>query len=212
VIPVRREFWISVVVLLAGIVLLNYTATAEVRVPRDPLDLLPRVVDGREGYDRPIAARILETLAVTDHVSRVYRAPGRLPVDLYIGFYGSQRTGATYHSPRNCMPGSGWQFLESATVRVAGPDGRPVTVNDILIGKGTERLVTYYWYQDRGRVIADEYEARLMLVWDAATRHRTDGSLVRVIVRADGDIEAARREARAFTERLMPMLPEFLPN
>jgi EpsI family protein len=209
---VRREFWISVAVLLAGIVLLNYTATAEVRVPRDPLDLLPRAIDGREGHDRPIPTRILETLALTDHVSRLYRAPGRPPVDLYIGFYGSQRTGATYHSPRNCMPGSGWQFLESTTARVAGPDGRPVTVNDILIGKGTERLVTYYWYQDRGRVIADEYEARLMLVWDAATRHRTDGSLVRVIVRANGDIEAARQEARAFTERLMPMLPEFLPD
>jgi len=208
----RREFWISAAVLLGGIILLNFTATAEVQAPREPLELLPRHIDGRDGVDRPITERVLEKLALTDYVSRTYRAPDRPAVQLYIGFYASQRTGSTYHSPLNCMPGSGWQVLESTTTALTGPGGRPVHVNEILIGKGTRRLVTLYWYQDRGRVMASEYEARLMLVWDAATRSRTDGSLVRVIVQADDDLDAARRVAREFADRLMPLLPAYLPG
>lgn len=211
----RREFWISVALLVAGIALVRYTATAEVQVDRAPLASLPRAIGDMDGSDQPIAAQVLDKLALTDYVSRVYHAPDRRAVQLYIGFYASQRTGATYHSPRNCMPGSGWQILESGTARVPGPDGRPVTVNEMLIGKGTDRMVALYWYQDRGRVVASEYLAKVYLVWDAATRHRTDGSMVRVLVpaRDDGDdVAEARSEGRAFAARLMPLLPAFLPG
>jgi len=212
---VRREFWISVALLVAGFALVRYTATAEVEVARAPLATLPRAIDGLMGSDDPITPQVLEKLALTDYVSRSYQGDDRRSVQLYIGFYASQRTGATYHSPRNCMPGSGWQILESATSQVPGPDGRPATVNEMVIGKGTDRLIALYWYQDRGRVVANEYLAKIYLVWDAATRHRTDGSMVRVLVPAgidEGDMEAARREARAFAGALMPMLPAFIPG
>jgi EpsI family protein len=212
---VRREFWISVAVLAAGIFLVGHTATPEVRADRFALASLPRTIDGRYASDDPIAPRVLEKLGLTDYVSRSYLAPDLREVQLYIGYYASQRTGATYHSPRNCLPGSGWQILESGTARVPGPDGRPVTVNEMLIGKGTDRMVALYWYQDRGRVVASEYLAKVYLVWDAATRHRTDGSMVRVLVpaRDDGDdVAEARSEGRAFAARLMPLLPAFLPG
>jgi EpsI family protein len=214
-VAVRREFWISVAVLVVGILLVRYTATGEVEVDRAPLASLPRAIDGLEGGDVPIAPQVLEKLALTDYISRAYRADGRRAVQLYIGFYLSQRTGATYHSPRNCLPGSGWQILEAGTAQVPGPKGGPVTVNEMVIGKGTERMVAIYWYQDRGRVVANEYLAKIYLVWDAATRHRSDGSMVRVLVPTTAfrnDLDEAREEARAFTAALMPLLPAYLPG
>lgn len=211
----RREFWISVVLLVAGVLLVQYTATGEVQVDRAPLASLPRQIDGLEGSDVAIAPQVLEKLALTDYVERAYQADGRRAVQLYIGFYVSQRTGATYHSPRNCLPGSGWQILDTGTTRVPGPAGQPVTVNEMVIGKGTDRMVAIYWYQDRGRVVANEYLAKVYLVWDAGTRHRSDGSLVRVLVPATtegDDLAVAREEARAFTGALMPLLPAYLPS
>ena len=211
----RREFWISVAVLAAGIFLVGHTATPEVRADRFALASLPRTIDGRYASDDPIAPRVLEKLGLTDYVSRSYDAPDRREVQVYIGYYASQRTGATYHSPRNCLPGSGWQILESGTAPVKGPYGRPATVNQMLIGKGTDRFVALYWYQDRGRMVANEYLARLYLVWDAATRHRTDGALVRVLVPAhvgEDDVKAARKLAHEFAHDLMPLLPAYLPG
>ncbi len=208
----RKEFWISLVILVAGVFLIDYTSTAEVSVSRARFASFPKQILGMTSEGRPLSASVLRELGLTDYLSRQYVSKDRLSANLYIGFYESQRTGATYHSPKNCLPGSGWQMIDTGTVEIATPKG-PAAVNEIVIQKATDKQVVVYWYHDRGRVIASEYAAKIYMVWDAATRHRTDGALVRVIVPVSGgDVQAARTAARTFATEVMGLLPKYLPG
>jgi EpsI family protein len=208
----RREFWLSLVILAGGIFLLHHVSTADVPLDRVQFSRFPEEIAGSRAIDDPIPAPVLKELAATDYLSRFYVRPDGEAVNLFIGFYGSQRTGATYHSPKNCIPGSGWHVADADTTTLAVPGGKPVTVNEIVIQRGPVKQVVVYWYHDRGRVVASEYMAKIYLVWDAATRHRTDGSLVRVVVPVEGDEAAARTTARDFAQAVLPMLGPYLPG
>jgi EpsI family protein len=167
--------------------------------------------DRWEGRDLPLTERDLGLLKLSDHVSRVYRDPaeGGAPVMLYVGYYQSQRTGATYHSPLNCLPGSGWQIGETSYVTLPG---RPeVRVKKLILEKEQQRQVVLYWYHDRGRVITSEYAAKAWLVWDALRYNRTDGALVKITVPITTTAEAAEEEAVRFLIDLWPSLHERLP-
>jgi len=134
------------------------------------------------------------------------------PVWLYVGYYQSQRTGSTYHSPKNCLPGGGWQFVESDQVPVPVPGAESITINKVLIQKGLDKQVILYWYQDRGRVIASEYAAKGYLIWDAMTKNRTDGALVRISVPVSSTTDQAYEQGLAFLQDLWPLLHDYLPE
>ena len=137
----------------------------------------------------------------------------KLPVWLYVGFYESQRTGATYHSPKNCLPGAGWQFVKSDWMTLPMPGNVDITINKVLIQKGLDKQIILYWYHDRGRVIASEYWAKGYLVWDALTKNRTDGSLVRISVPVSkGDVQTSIDHGVAFLYDMWPYLLEFMPD
>jgi EpsI family protein len=180
------------------------------------------------GRDLEMDEEVLETLRLTDHVMRVY-APilaegssasafegqtrqGAAPISLYVGYYGSQRTGATYHSPKNCLPGGGWVFTSSEPVTGVIPGHEDAAVNRVVIEKGLDRQLILYWYQDRGRIVASEYAAKGYLVLDAATRNRTDGALVRVSTPVVGSEEEAFRHVAAFVREAFPPLAHHLPG
>lgn len=135
-----------------------------------------------------------------------------VPVWLYVGYYGSQRTGVTYHSPKNCLPGAGWQVMASHPLTVAVPGGRSITINNVLIQKGLDRQVILYWYHDRGRVIASEYWAKAYLIWDALTHTRTDGALVRLSIPVTTTAEQAVQVGIAFLQDLWPVLLQYMPD
>jgi EpsI family protein len=177
--------------------------------PEKPLVGLPsRLGDRWRGRDLPLSNRDLEMLQLSDYVNRVYSTDGAgEPVELYIGYYQNQRTGSTYHSPLNCLPGSGWQVAESGYERVPGTDLR---VKKLLIEKELRRSIVLYWYYDRGRVITSEYSAKAYLIWDAITKNRTDGALVRIVVPVATRPEAAAERALAFLSELWPSLQEHL--
>jgi EpsI family protein len=154
----------------------------------------------------------MRVLGVDDYVMRSYSTADQL-VGLYVGYYRSQRQGDTIHSPMNCLPGAGWVPVEAGRLLIPTAGGE-VEVNQYLIQKGEERQVALYWYEGRGRTVASEYWSKAFLVWDAASRNRTDGALVRVlspVARGEGTADAARR-AQAFTERLLPLLPAYVPR
>jgi EpsI family protein len=201
---------------------------AESTLPRQPFSELPLQIGNFAGRDREMDADVLALLRLTDHVMRVYlpkvegpRTSGAFegqtrqaaaPVWLYVGYYGSQRTGATYHSPKNCLPGGGWVFKSSEPVKGVLP-GRPdAAVNRVVIERGFDRQLILYWYQDRGRVVASEYAAKGYLILDAATRNRTDGALVRISTPVVGSEDEAFRHAAAFVEQLFPSLVAHLPE
>ena len=110
-------------------------------------------------------------------------SPSGDPINLYIAYYNSQRKGEAVHSPRSCLPGGGWQLrdFDQRTLSNVQIDGQPLRVNRTLIELGNQRQLVYYWFQQRGRVITNEFAVKWYLFWDALTRHRTDGALVRLI-------------------------------
>ena len=204
--------WITAGVLLLGNIMLHAMSHGEKVVAHEPLQKLPYSIGDWGGKDLPIEQRIVRAVSVDDYASRAYTDPeGRL-VQLYVGFYQTQRTGDTIHSPKNCLPGAGWDPIRSGQATIPLPDGRQITVNEYVIQQGPDRQLVFYWYQGRGRVIASEYWGKFWMVADALTRNRTDGALVRLNTPVKDDEESARHRLIEFSQKIFPYLSEFIPN
>lgn len=210
---IARAVILSAMILSAG----WYSSRAgdEVAPPRTSLAELPRAVGPwTDSLDVPLDREVRDVLGVDDYVNRTYVTAAGQPVALYIGYYASQRQGDTIHSPQNCLPGAGWQPVEGGSVPL-DLDGRHVAVNRYVIQKGLDRQVVLYWYQGRGRVIANEYANKFWLMLDAARLHRSNGALVRVvapIVRTpEESLAAADGAAADFSRALLPRLSAYLP-
>lgn len=174
------------------------------------------IADKWQGKELGMEQSILDILRLSDYMMRVYvpsqQEPTRqTPLWLYVGYYQSQRTGSTYHSPKNCLPGSGWQFVESDHVSVPVSQTKSIEINKVLIQKGLDKQVILYWYQDRGRIIASEYWAKGYMIWDAMTQNRTDGSLVRISVPVTTTPEDAYQYSLKFLQDVWPLLLDYMP-
>lgn len=202
---------IIVIVLLGAAGLAGARAAAQdATIPHEPLVSLPLDLGAWRGREaRPFPDDVVTLLGVDDYVHRVYVSEAGAPINVYAGYYRSQRQGDTIHSPQNCLPGAGWQPIESDTVTLRGPRG-DVRVNRYVIQKGIERQVVLYWYQGRGRTVASEYTNKALLMWDAATRQRTNGGLVRVMSPVLPHTDASR-EVTAFATALLPHLQRVMP-
>jgi EpsI family protein len=200
------------VALIAGAgVYASGASRQEVEVPRTPLSQLPMTIADWQGRDAaPFDDDIVTALGVDDYINRHYIRQGHPSVAIYAGYYASQRQGDTIHSPQNCLPGAGWRPVSFERVTIdAG--GTRIPVNRYLIQKGIEQQAVFYWYQGRGRVVANEYANKFWLMFDAATLGRTNGSLVRMITPVVGDPASAFGELAAFTSAVYPGLPKYLP-
>lgn len=209
------RFW-TVVVLLAGTALVLHARGNTDLIPVSvPLSQVPQMIAGWSGNDVPIDQETLDVLGAGDFLSRVYTRGGEgHQIGLFIGYFPTQRTGVAIHSPKNCLPGSGWAFESSKYVNLDDANGTAHRVGEYIVADGENRQFVIYWYQAHGRSIANEYIAKVYLVTDAIRLKRTDGALVRVITPIDAreDASAARARAEAFTAQLVPMLPRFIPN
>lgn len=209
------RYW-CVVLLLAGTVILLHARGSSDYIPAsENLSGVPRMIDGWSGSDLSISQEVLDVLGAGDFLSRVYTRPqSHMPVSLFIGYFPTQRTGVTIHSPKNCLPGSGWAFEYSKYVDLKDVEGKTHRVGEYVIANGDNRQFVIYWYQAHGRSVANEYMAKIYMVADAMRLNRTDGALVRVITPIDmnEDMSAARTRAEAFAGQLAPQLPRFIPN
>ncbi len=209
------RFW-TVVVLLAGTALLLYARGNSDLIPvSEPLSEVPRAIAGWTGNDVPMSQDSLDVLGPGDFLSRVYSLDrGAPPIDLFIAYFPTQRTGVTIHSPKNCLPGAGWIFESSQYMDLNDANGSPHRVGEYVIANGENRLFVIYWYQAHGRSVANEYMAKIYMATDAMRMNRTDGALVRVItpIESGEGTPAARARAETFTAQLAPMLPRFIPN
>lgn len=204
------------VMFAATAVYLSAASRPEQLPARASLAAFPMVIaDWRGTQAADLDASTLRVLGVDEYISRIYALDGEPVLSFYVGYYDSQRQGDTIHSPLNCLPGAGWMPVSATRVDIDVPGAAPVAVNHVLIQKGDERQVALYWYQGRGRTVASEYWSKAFLVWDAATRNRTDGALVRVaapIRRADVSGAGADARARAFVQLVQPRLAAYLPR
>ncbi len=150
---------------------------------------------------------------MTDYLQRGYFSPAEGQVGLYIGYFRSQRTGTTIHSPKNCLPGSGWQPETSSIYQLTLDDGRKVPINLYVVRKGLDEQLVLYWYQAHGRVVASEYWGKFYLVYDALRLNRTDAALVRITAPVSrGGEEQARTRAIAFAKQITHDVDETIPR
>jgi EpsI family protein len=131
---------------------------------------------------------------------------------VYVGYYDHQTQGKTIHSPKNCLPGSGWEALEAAPFAVTTASG-PVTVNQYLLQNKNQQALVFYWYQGRGRVAASEYQVKWELLRDAALRGRSEEALVRVVVFLNDKVTESQAidQASRVASDLVPAVFRALP-
>ena len=210
--PGSVRWWVTAGILLCAFVLLQTMSHGEAIVPRQPLHALPYGLGPWSGKEQPLQQQVLQAVGVSDYTNRVYFQPAEIPVQLYVGYYASQRTGDTIHSPKNCLPGSGWDPIQSGYATISVPGGRKIVVNQYVIQQDQNKQLVFYWYQGRGRVIASEYAGKFWMVADAISRNRTDGALVRVITPMNDGEDTARARLTSFTQTLFPSLDQLIPN
>jgi EpsI family protein len=205
---------IVAILVFGGVGLAWFSSRGEIVTPRSDLTGLSQTLgDWRQtGGDFKFDKDLESVLGTTDYTMREYVLPDRRIANLYVGYYASQRTGATYHSPQNCLPGAGWVLKDPKYVDVTTSDGRTFRANHYIIENGIYKEVMIYWYEGRGRIEASEYVDKVNTVVDSVTRRRTDGAMVRVMTNVGSDEQAATRAAIDLAARLEEHLSPFVPK
>jgi EpsI family protein len=208
------RFWVLLVALIiSGAIINTWERAGEAKVSRQSLKEFPSQLGSWEQLGRELRFddETETILRADEYLARNFRSNGHV-VSLYVGYYATQRTGATYHSPLNCLPGSGWVMNEGGEIKVTRPDGSSFQANRYVIQKGNERALVIYWYQGRGRSVANEYWDKMYTVFDSVARHRSDGALVRVIAPIETSTEDAEKLASDLASQTTKELPTFVPN
>lgn len=209
------RFALLVLLLLAGGVVVNaWEFLGETSVQRRQLRDFPKQIGQwrQTGGDEQFDNETMAVLRASDYLLRKYQtADGRL-MNFYVGYYSSQRDGATYHSPLNCLPGSGWVMKEPGKLTIT-PEGRPPFVaNRYVIQNGDHKELLVYWYQGRGRAVASEYWGKVYTVIDSVRLRRSDGAMVRITTPVGKSEQEALKSAAELAAQVSTRLPEFIPD
>ena len=208
------RYWTMIAVLLAGTAGMGFLSHGEATPPARPMNEFPKDIGSYKTVaEFPFDQNTLQVLGVTDYLNRGYFSPTEGELGLYIGYFRTQRTGAAIHSPKNCLPGAGWQPTVSQIYPLSLDDGRKVPVNLYVIRKGLEEEIVIYWYQSHGRVVASEYWGKFYMVYDAMRLNRTDAALVRITAPVrNGDEDGARTQALAFAKQIAVDVEKIIPR
>jgi EpsI family protein len=203
-----------IAVLLAAGAGMGFLSHGESTPPARALSEFPQEIDGyRAVQEFVFDSQTLKILGVTDYINRAYYAPAKGDLGLYIGYFRTQRTGAAIHSPKNCLPGAGWQPTVSEVYQLALADGRKVPVNLYVIRKDLDQQIVLYWYQSHGRVVASEYWGKFYMVADAIRLNRTDAALVRITAPVrNGNLDMAKDQAIAFAQQVAVDVEQIIPR
>jgi EpsI family protein len=217
------KLWLVVLLMSFTALVLHVRGDVDRVPPSTPLSQLPSTIGGRASVDIPLDQEVLQILGKGFFLNRLYAAPpaamqknpgDRATIGLFIGYFPTQRTGQSIHSPQNCLPGAGWTFQSSGVTDLTDPAGNTSSVGEYLITNGSATEEVLYWYQMHGRRIASDYKAKIYTLADSIRYGRTDAALVRVITPlAPGEdrLEAHNRVV-AFADQLSPLLPAYIPN
>ncbi len=220
------QFWSVFTCLLATLLLIHLRGDVDRVPPSAPLNEVPNTFGLWTGQDVPISSAVLEVLGKGDFLNRLYTQPvgttvrsalssgEGAPIQLFIGYFPTQRTGQAIHSPQNCLPGSGWSFLSSGVTTFTDGTGKRYRVGDYVISDGRLKQEVLYWYQSHGNSIASDYMAKIHMLADSIRLGRTDAALVRVITPIEPNEEPGQAHARVvtFAKQVTPLLPAYVPN
>jgi EpsI family protein len=210
------RFWALLAVLvMSGVVIHLWERAGEAHIDRRPLTEFPSQLGQwkKFGIDARFDKETEAVLRADDYLSRNYARSDGNVASFYVGYYATQRNGATYHSPLNCLPGSGWTMSDPATITITPAGGGPAfEANRYIIENGNERQLLVYWYQGRGRAVASEYWGKVYTVLDSMRRNRSDGAMVRVTVPVGQSEAAALATATDLAAQAAPSLPVYIPD
>ena len=188
----------------------------ETPLARQDFSRFPMTIGEWQGKSERIENIYLDALKLDDYLLVNYGVRDQVPVNLYVAYYASQKKGQSAHSPRTCIPGGGWRIasLTKHSVEGKAADGSPLQVNRLLIQLGEQKQLVYYWFQERNRYITNEYLVKWYIFWDALTRNRTDGALIRLTtpVLPDEAVETAESRLTTFMHKVQPLLPAYIPD
>ncbi len=218
----KAQLFVPSGVLLAGLLLISGIREQYTVKSPQPMNAIPSTFVNVTGKDIVIDTLEQRIAGMSDYAMRTFGPDSNPNFSVYVGYYDRQVQGKTIHSPKNCLPGAGWDILSSS--RVPAPSGSAgATVNRVLLSNKGNRALVYYWYQGRGRLESSEYVVKWNLLRDAALYGRTEEALVRIVVPlprvasskgysdSDPDVIKGDSLARAVAKQLEPAVARVLP-
>jgi exosortase D (VPLPA-CTERM-specific) len=188
----------------------------DISPPRAMFVDFPMQLDGWLGTSLTLEKQFIDTLRLDDYVLADYRFGEGQPVNFYTAYYRSQRKGQSAHSPQSCLPGGGWEIssLTHMDLPASSRMVRSLPVNRALIQKDTQKQIVFYWFKQRDRLLNDEYLVKLFLFWDALSRGRTDGALVRIasLVGPGETEDIVDQRLLRFVSTIEPELNRYVPD
>jgi EpsI family protein len=210
------RFILAAALIASAAIFLQARGRNEIFPPRLPLQSFPTQLSNKTGTDFAIPKDVLEVLGPGDFLLRDYQNPAEKQpsVNLFIAYFPSQRTGDSIHSPKHCLPGSGWLPVESSRVTLSLPGHSPFPANRYVIAKGDSRQLVLYWFWAHDRGVASEYWVKFYLVADSMRMNRSDGALVRIMtpLYSDETAEAAQQRLLPFASDVAPLLDNYIPR
>lgn len=212
---IKHPLYLLIAVLLLGGIFINwFQQRSEAEVTRKPLTEFSAKLGAwqQKGNEIRFDANTESVLRTTDYTMREYVLPNGRLANLYVGYYASQRSGATYHSPQNCLPGAGWVMKQPELIEITTPAGKTFTANRFIIENGVYNEVLIYWYQGRGRNISSEYNDKFYTVLDSILRRRSDGAMVRVMTSVGNSEAEATQAANDLAAQTADQLSAYIPD
>ena len=210
------QFVLAILLLVATLAISQGVEFREKIPLSKSFDSFPIEVDGWSGRRDVMEQTYIDSLDLSDYVIVDYTNGSGKYVNFYTAYYTSQLKGESIHSPATCLPGSGWEFRQagSTTIPVAANGRDTMPVNRAFMEKSGVRQLSYYWFPKCGRILTNAYQLKFFTFWDALTRQRTDGALVRLItpVYENEEVEDAEARLISFTKVIVPVLNEYLPK
>nr|WP_321399842.1 exosortase C-terminal domain/associated protein EpsI [uncultured Desulfobacter sp.] len=204
---------IIVVLLISAAGLTTILSHSERVKPNRPFSQFPLEIGPWRGVTSQMDERIYNILGVEDYIMANFEKNPGQTVNLYVGFYQSQSKGDIIHSPKNCLPGAGWNIIQNSVIPINLPkSGKTIKIARLLLNKDGQKQIVYYWFQSRGRIIYSEYMQKIWLVLDSISKNRTDGSFVRLIAPVRTTETEAEVILTQFADEIYPLLNQFIPN
>lgn len=212
-----RPILFSITTIGICIFLIQHVENRQETIPKHtPLASFPLKMGQWTGYNVPINSEVLQQLQLDDYLQTNYHhSQSPIPVIFYTAYYQSQRKGISPHSPKVCIPGGGWEISDiSSESFELGPENIAVHYYRAIIKKGDNKQLVYYWFQQRGRYLANEYSVKWYLLLDSILMNRSDGALVRLVtpIISDEKIELADKRLMSFSNEVASQLKYYLPN
>ncbi|QXE91682.1 exosortase C-terminal domain/associated protein EpsI [Geomonas subterranea] len=204
--------FVMLYVLLLGVGLyLQFHRDVTVPVNR-PLEQFPAQVNGwRMVGSTQFSADVQNVLKATDLLVRQYVNEKGEKVELYIGYHGGGKGSGEIHSPKHCLPGSGWHEEFTSKDTIPAGSGSLNVVRSVY-RKGDSSALFLYWYQVRGKSISDEFSLKGQQIANSFLSRRRDASFIRISLPSEGDQAKATATAKRFAQDLLPTIRAFLPG